>query len=86
MPSWPTGPAGSVPWVIGRRRPGPAGRLPAGPAALTRPGCASRSERRVAVRPAPDTMAYLTALLPVGPGVAGYAALTRHADTLRGGR
>ena len=28
-------------------------------------------------------MCYLTALLPVGQGVAMYAALTRHADTLR---
>ncbi len=37
-------------------------------------------DRRVSIRPAPDTMAYLTALLPVGQGVAVYAALTRHAD------
>ncbi|WP_284992062.1 HNH endonuclease signature motif containing protein, partial [Arthrobacter sp. efr-133-TYG-120] len=34
-------------------------------------------------RPAPDTMTYLTALLPVAQGVAVHAALTRHADTLR---
>ena len=38
-------------------------------------------DRRVSIRPAPDTMAYLTALLPVTHGVAVYAALTRHADT-----
>jgi hypothetical protein len=41
------------------------------------------NERTVSLRPAPDTMARLTALLPVGQGVAVYAALTRHADTLR---
>jgi hypothetical protein len=41
------------------------------------------NERTVSLRPAPDTMARLTALLPVAQGVAIYAALTRHADTLR---
>jgi hypothetical protein len=41
------------------------------------------NERTVSLRPAPDTMARLTALLPVAQGVAVYAALTRHADTLR---
>jgi hypothetical protein len=40
------------------------------------------SERTVSLRPAPDTMTYLTALLPVHQGVAVYTALTRHADTL----
>ncbi|WP_307031090.1 HNH endonuclease [Arthrobacter globiformis] len=40
------------------------------------------SERRVSLRPAPDCMTYLTALLPVHQGVAVYAALTRNADTL----
>jgi hypothetical protein len=40
------------------------------------------SERRVSLRPAPDCMTYLTALLPVHEGVAVYTALTRHADTL----
>lgn len=43
------------------------------------------SERSVTIRPAPDTMTYLTALLPVAQGVAVHAALTRHADTLRTG-
>ena len=37
----------------------------------------------MSLRPAPDTMTYLTALLPVAQGVAVHAALTRHADTLR---
>ncbi|MFN8195903.1 MAG: DUF222 domain-containing protein [Nocardioidaceae bacterium] len=41
------------------------------------------SERTVTLRPAPDTMTYLTALLPVAEGVATYAALTRAADGLR---
>ena len=40
-------------------------------------------DRSVTLRPAPDTMTYLTALLPVEQGVAAYAALARHADTLR---
>jgi hypothetical protein len=41
------------------------------------------SERTVSLRPAPDTMTYLTALLPVAQGVAVYAALTRTADSAR---
>lgn len=40
-------------------------------------------ERRVSIRPAPDTMAYLTALLPVAQGVAAYAALVKTADSAR---
>ena len=40
-------------------------------------------DRRVSLRPAPDTMARLSALLPAAQGVAAYAALTRAADTLR---
>ncbi len=42
------------------------------------------TERCVSIRPAPDTMAYLTALLPVKEAVATYTVLTRHADTLLG--
>ncbi|MDJ0319075.1 HNH endonuclease signature motif containing protein [Pseudarthrobacter sp. PS3-L1] len=41
------------------------------------------TERRVSLRPAPDTMTYLTALLPVAEGMAVYATLTRQADTAR---
>ncbi|WP_375487170.1 DUF222 domain-containing protein [uncultured Jatrophihabitans sp.] len=41
---------------------------------------AAAKDRRVSVRPAPDTMCRLTALLPVAQGVAAYAALGRHAD------
>ncbi|MCU1568630.1 MAG: hypothetical protein JWQ56_3567 [Pseudarthrobacter sp.] len=36
----------------------------------------------MSLRPAPDCMTYLTALLPAHQGVAVYTALTRHADTL----
>ncbi len=43
----------------------------------------AENERRVTIRPAPDTMCYLTALLPVAEGVATYAALTRAADRAR---
>ena len=43
----------------------------------------AESERRVSIRPAPDTMVWLSALLPVADGVAAYAALTRDADSAR---
>ena len=46
----------------------------------------AKSERCVTIRPAPDTMTYLTALLPVAEGVAAYAALKRAADTNADGR
>ncbi len=41
----------------------------------------AESDRRVTIRPAPDTMTYVTALLPVAEGVGVYAALKRAADT-----
>lgn len=41
------------------------------------------AERRVTVRPAPDTMCWLTALLPATQGVGVLAALTRAADSAR---
>ena len=44
------------------------------------------AQRYVTIRPAPDTMAYVTALLPVAQGVAVYAALKRNADTTFDGR
>ncbi|GAA4428908.1 HNH endonuclease signature motif containing protein [Georgenia halophila] len=40
----------------------------------------AESERHVSIRPAPDAMCYLTALLPVAQGVGVYAALTRDAE------
>ena len=41
----------------------------------------AEAERRVWLRPAPETMVYLTALLPLAQGVACYASLTRAADS-----
>lgn len=43
----------------------------------------AESERHVSIRPAPDTMVWLTALVPVADGVAAYAALTRAANSAR---
>ncbi len=43
----------------------------------------AESERCVSLRPAPDAMTYLTALLPVREGVGVYAALRRAADAAR---
>lgn len=43
-------------------------------------------ERTVTIRPAPDTMTYVTALLPVAQGVSVYAALKREADACCDGR
>lgn len=51
------------------------------PAAAVARARRAETERAVWVRPAPDTMAYVTALLPVAQGVAVYAALRRAADT-----
>ncbi|WP_193047983.1 13E12 repeat family protein [Mycolicibacterium baixiangningiae] len=39
------------------------------------------ADRCVTIRPAPNTMTYVTALLPVSQGVSVYAALKRSADT-----
>ncbi|WP_099021894.1 DUF222 domain-containing protein [Mycolicibacterium palauense] len=46
----------------------------------------AEAERNVSIRPAPDTMTYVTALLPVAQGVSVYAALKRQADTNADGR
>ena len=43
----------------------------------------AESERSVTLRPAPDAMTWLTALLPVKDGVGVLAALTRAADSAR---
>lgn len=43
----------------------------------------AEADRRVTLRPAPDVMSHLSALLPAAQGVATYAALTRQADSLR---
>jgi hypothetical protein len=52
-------------------------------AAVVRRRRRAESERRVTLRPAPDAMVHLSALLPVAEGVAAFAALTRAADTAR---
>ena len=41
------------------------------------------TDRRVSLRPAPDTMTNLTAFLPVAQGVACYATLARDADSVK---
>lgn len=50
------------------------------PAAVVRRARKAERERCVTIRPAPDTMAYVTALVPMPQGVAAYAALKRDAD------
>lgn len=45
----------------------------------------AEADRRVTLRPAPDVMSHLSALLPAAQGVAMHAALTREADSLRAG-
>lgn len=51
------------------------------PHAVVERAAKAEEERTVTIRPAPDTMTYLTALLPVAQGVSAYAALKRAADT-----
>ena len=53
------------------------------PRTVTARAAHAASDRHVSLRPAPDTMCHLSALLPVGQGVAVYTALTRHAESLR---
>jgi len=60
----------------------------ADPAAFVHRRAQAEADRRVTLRPAPDCMTWLTALLPVKDGVACYAALqtaaTAHSDQPRG--
>ncbi len=51
------------------------------PHAVVERAAKAENDRCVTIRPAPDTMTYLTALLPVAQGVSVYAALRRQADT-----
>lgn len=53
------------------------------PGSATRRTRGARSDRHVSLRPAPDTMTYLTGFLPVEQGVACFAALRQAADTAR---
>ena len=46
----------------------------------------AETERTVTIRPAPDCMTYVSALLPMTQGVSVYAALKRAADTCFDGR
>ncbi len=56
------------------------------PHAVVERAAKAEQDRTVTIRPAPDTMTYLTALLPVTQGVAVYAALRREADQRADGR
>jgi hypothetical protein len=56
--------------------------IAADPRAAVQRASNAREDRRVAIRPAPDTMAIVSALLPCEQGVAAYAALRRQADTM----
>ncbi|WP_460888404.1 HNH endonuclease [Promicromonospora xylanilytica] len=58
-----------------------AARLDVG--ACVRRNARAVSERRVSVRPAPDLMVYVSALVPVQQGVQAYAQLKAHADAVR---
>ncbi len=51
------------------------------PHAVVERAAKAENERTVTIRPAPDTMTYVTALLPVTQGVSVFAALKRAADT-----
>lgn len=51
------------------------------PYAVTRAAAKAAADRHVSIRPEPDTMVRLSALLPVAQGVAAYAALKAAADT-----
>src|SRR6478672_11015923 len=53
------------------------------PRSVTERAAHAATERHVSLRPAPDTMCHLSALLPVTAGVAVHKALSGHADTLR---
>ena len=53
------------------------------PGAALRRSQKAEAERRVTIRPAPDTMSNVTGLLPVAQGVAVYAVLRQHAKTLK---
>ncbi|MDX5399105.1 MAG: HNH endonuclease, partial [Actinomycetes bacterium] len=54
------------------------------PAEAVRHLARAERERRVSTRPAPDSMVYLTALLPMAQGVAAWASLDRAARTAIG--
>jgi hypothetical protein len=51
--------------------------------AVVRRSAQAERDRRVTIRPAPDTMSYLTGLLPVAQGVAVFASLKAAAEASR---
>lgn len=65
---------------VGRAARGLAAQLD--PESVARRASKATGERCVSLRPAPDTMTYLSGLLPVAQGVATYAALDRRAREL----
>jgi Domain of unknown function (DUF222) len=56
------------------------------PYAVVERAAAAETDRCVTIRPAPESMTYVTGLLPMAQGVAVYAALKRAADTCGDGR
>jgi hypothetical protein len=56
------------------------------PGAVVERAVRAENERTVSIRPAPDAMTYVTALLPMTQGVSVYAALKRAVDTNADGR
>ncbi len=83
MPSWPRCPVAWQPSATAAPRPQPAASPTGSPAGFTARAARAAAERRVSLRPAPDTMTFLTGLLPVAQGVAVHAALAHAADSLR---
>lgn len=53
------------------------------PAAVVRRARQAEADRNVTVRPAPDTMAYLSGLMPVAQAVSAYASLRKDAEAAR---
>ena len=78
--------AGELPSLSAQRAAASARRLAYAldPEAAVARSRRERSQRRVTLRPAPDTMSLLSACLPVEQGVACWAALHRSADDLVG--
>lgn len=77
--------AGSLRRLSDRRLAGEARRIAYAldPASFVARSAKAAADRRVTMRPAPDTMAIVSALLPVTQAVATFAALSRAADTGR---
>jgi len=75
--------AGSLTQLGDRRLAAEARRLAQGwdPAEAVRHLRRAENERCVTIRPAPDTMVHLTALLPMVQGIAAFAALDRDAKS-----